>query len=210
MSRPVRLLLADDHRVVREGLSSLLAGYSEVEVVGQAENGALAVEAALALTPDVVLMDLVMPVMDGVEATRRIVTADPGIRVLVLTSFADGDKVRAAIDAGATGYALKDARPEELLRSIATVAQGHSPIDPRAARAFLDRDRVQPAAPTLSPREQEVLELLGKGLSNRVIAVRLGISEATVKSHLTQIYRQIGVTDRTEAALYVTRQGRLP
>ena len=152
-------------------------------------------------------MDLQMPNLDGVEATRQIVETDPGARVLVLTSFSEGDRVRAAIDAGAAGYCLKDTHPDELIRSIEAVARGESPIDARAARSFIDHDRGDRPGASLKPREREVLELLGAGLSNRVIAIRLGISEATVKAYLGQIYRQIGVTDRTQAALFANKHG---
>jgi DNA-binding NarL/FixJ family response regulator len=204
MSAVVRVLLCDDHLVVREGLSRLLDGYPRIEVVGKAADGLEAVQAARELDPDVILMDLQMPNLDGVEATRRIVAANPATRVLVLTSFSEGDRVRAAIEAGAAGYLLKDTHPDELIRAIETVARGESPIDPRAARAFIDHGRqVRPDA-SLKPREREVLQLLGAGLSNKVIAMRLGISEATVKAYLTQIYRQIGVADRTQAALYAS------
>ena len=172
-----------------------------------ASDGFEAVTAARDLDPDVILMDLLMPNLDGVEATRRIVEADPGARVLILTSFSEGDRVRAAIDAGAAGYCLKDTHPEELIRSIEAVARGESPIDARAARSFIDHDRGDKPGASLKPREREVLELLGAGLSNKVIAIRLGISEATVKAYLGQIYRQIGASDRTQAALFANKHG---
>lgn len=205
MSAALRVLLCDDHVVVRKGLARLLSGYDSVEIVGEAADGEEAVEAARTLRPDVVLMDLVMPNVGGVEATRRIVEQVPDTRVLVLTSFSEGEQIRAAIEAGAAGYALKDAAPEEIVRAIESVARGESPIDPRAARAFIDHDRVEKPAASLKPREREVLELLGAGLSNRAIAVRLGISEATVKTYLTNIYKQIGAADRTQAALFVSK-----
>lgn len=205
MSGVLRVLLCDDHLVVRKGLARLLSGYGTVEIVGEASDGEEAVAAARALQPDVVLMDLVMPKVDGVEATRRIVEQVPGTRVLVLTSFSEGEQIRAAIDAGAAGYALKDAAPEELVRAIESVSRGESPIDPRAARAFIDHDRSDRPGSSLKPREREVLELLGAGLSNKAIAVRLGISEATVKTYLTNIYKQIGASDRTQAALFVSK-----
>lgn len=207
MDTPIRVLLCDDHVVVREGLQKLLAGFPGVQVVGKAADGVEAVEAAAALAPDVILMDLAMPNLDGVEATRRITERWPGIRVLVLTSFAEGDRVRAAIDAGAAGYVLKDTAPDELIRAIESVTRGEAPIDPRAARAFLERERQDSPEAGLKPREREVLELLGTGLANRAIGLRLGISDATVKAHLTQIYRQIGVTDRTQAALWARANG---
>jgi DNA-binding NarL/FixJ family response regulator len=202
MDGPIRVLLCDDHVVVREGLHKLLSGFPGVQVIGKAADGLEALDAARRLGPDVILMDLAMPNLDGVEATRRITAEWPGIRVLVLTSFAEGDRVRAAIDAGAAGYVLKDTEPEELIRAIESVTRGEAPIDPRAARAFLQREQRENPQAGLKPREREVLELLGTGLSNKAIALRLGISDATVKAHLTQIYRQIGVTDRTQAALW--------
>jgi DNA-binding NarL/FixJ family response regulator len=207
VNQPIRVLLCDDHVVVREGLHKLLSGYPEVQVVGKAVDGEEAVAAAHRLAPDVVLMDLAMPQMDGVEATRRITAELPDVRVLVLTSFAEGDRVRAAIDAGAAGFALKDTDPEELVRAIGSVVRGEAPIDPRAARAFLASSRRDGPETGLKPREREVLELLGTGLANRAIGVRLGISDATVKAHLTQIYRQLGVTDRTQAALWARANG---
>ena len=207
MDRPIRVLLCDDHVVVREGLQKLLSGFAEVQVVGQAVDGVEGVEATHRLRPDVVLMDLAMPNLDGVEATRRITAELPAVRVLVLTSFAEGDRVRAAIDAGAAGYVLKDTAPDELVRAIGSVVRGESPIDPRAARAFLEDSRKESPQSGLKPREREVLELLGTGLANRAIALRLGISDATVKAHLTQIYRQLGVTDRTQAALWARANG---
>jgi DNA-binding NarL/FixJ family response regulator len=205
VSGTVRVLLCDDHLVVRRGLARLLAGFGTVEVIGEVGDGVAAITAAAELSPDVIIMDLVMPTMDGVEATRQIVAADPAAKVLVLTSFSEGERVHAAIDAGATGYCLKDAEPDELVRAIESVARGESPIDPRAARAFIEHDRVEKPGSSLTPREREVLELLGRGLANRAIAVRLGISEATVKTYLTNIYRQIGAADRTQAALFVRR-----
>lgn len=205
MSDALRVLLCDDHVVVRKGLARLLSGYDTVEIVGEAADGEEAVEAARRLRPDVVLMDLVMPNVGGIEATRRIVEQVPDTRVLVLTSFSEGEQIRSAIEAGAAGYALKDAAPEELVRAIESVGRGESPIDPRAARAFIDHDRVEKPGSSLKPREREVLELLGAGLSNRTIAVRLGISEATVKTYLTNIYKQIGAADRTQAALFVSK-----
>lgn len=207
MAEAIRVLLCDDHAVVLQGLGRLLEAEDGIDVVGTAADGTEAVAAVAALEPDVVVMDLSMPNVDGVEATRRIAERHPRVRVLVLTSFAEGERVAAAIEAGAAGYALKDAEPDDLVRAIEAVARGEAPLDPRAARAYLDQTRVESPIASLTPREREVMQLLASGLSNKVIAIRLGISDATVKAHLTQIYRQIGVADRTQAALYVREHG---
>lgn len=198
----VRVLICDDHAVVREGLSTLLDNTDGITVVGMAADGVSGVEETARLQPDVVLMDLSMPGVDGVEATRRIVAAAPGSTVLVLTSFSDRDRVLSAIDAGAAGYVLKDIEPDDLVRAVLSAAQGYAPLDPRAARPLLDRRATSAPAASLSPREREVLQLVASGLANKVIAIRLGISEGTVKAHLTRIYQQLGVTDRTQAALW--------
>jgi DNA-binding NarL/FixJ family response regulator len=204
----IRVLLADDHAVVRSGLTQLLATVEDMEVVGAASDGQEAIELADRLRPDVVLMDLSMPVLGGTEATRRIVAAHDGaVSVVVLTSLSDRNEILDAIDAGAAGYLLKDAEPDELVRGIRAAARGDSPLAPRAARELLTA-RVD-ARPTvdLSPREREVLTLLANGLANKQIGFRLGISEKTVKTHLTNVFQQIGVTDRTQAALWAQRHG---
>ena len=196
------MLVCDDHLVLREGLSRLLDGSDGITVVGVAADGEKGVAEATRLRPDVVLMDLMMPGIDGVEATRRIVAAVPDATVLVLTSFADREHVVGAIDAGAAGYVLKDAEPDELIRAIHSAAKGYAPLDPRAARTLLDTRSPGGPGATLSPREREVLQLLAGGLASKVIAIRLGITEGTVKAHLTAIYRQIGVSDRTQAVIW--------
>jgi len=201
----IRILLCDDHVIVREGLERLLSTADDIEVVASASGGEEAVEAATRLQPDVALMDLAMPVVDGVAATRRIVEGAPRTRVVVLTSFADQTRVLEAIDAGARGYVLKDADAGELLRAIRSGARGESPLDPRAARAIVASKARPDPARDLSVREREVLGLVRDGLANKAIAARLGISEATVKAHLTRVYRQIGVYDRTQAALWARR-----
>ena len=199
----IRVLLCDDHAVVREGLARLLESTEGIDVVGGAADGAEAVEAALALRPDVVLMDLQMPKVDGVEATRRIAAEAPGCQVVVLTSFSDNARILHAIDAGARGYLLKDAEGSEVVRAIRAAARGEAPLDPRVARAVLARGTtLQAALSGMTAREREVLALLGEGLANKAIARRLGISEATVKAHLTRIFRQIGASDRTQAAIW--------
>jgi DNA-binding NarL/FixJ family response regulator len=202
-----RVLIADDHAVVRAGLSQLLATFPEVELVAVAADGDEAVALAAEHRPDVVLMDLEMPVLDGIEATRRIRAAQPEVAVVVLTSFSDRDRILRALDAGAAGYLLKDAEPSELARAIDAAARGEAPLDPKAARALLSARRAPDATETLSAREREVLAMVGEGLPNKLIAQRLAISEKTVKAHLTNVYRQIGVSDRTQAALWAQRHG---
>jgi DNA-binding NarL/FixJ family response regulator len=204
----IRLLLAEDHPVVRAGLQQLLAQEEDIHVVGTAANGAEAVALAAKLEPDVVLMDLVMPEMDGTEATRRIVAAHEGaVSVVVLTSFSDRNAIMDALDAGASGYLLKDAEPEELVRGVRAAARGESPLAPRAATEVLAARQEAPPASQLTDREREVLVLLASGLPNKLIAQRLDISEKTVKAHLTRVFNEIGVTDRTQAALWAQRQG---
>jgi DNA-binding NarL/FixJ family response regulator len=204
---PIRVLLADDHAVVRAGLAALLEEAGDIELVGQAGDGAAAVELACRCRPDVVLMDLSMPVLDGIAATRRLIADVPGVRVLVLTSFADRARVHDALDAGATGYLLKDADPRDLIAGVRSVARGDAPIDPRVARALLPGAGARPvdpvAAAQLSPREVQALRLVARGLANKQIGRVLGITERTVKVHLGNAYRRIGVTDRTAAAAWV-------
>ena len=203
----IRVLLADDHDVVRRGLSALLEGAEDISVVGAAADGSEAVTLSRQQTPDVVLMDLSMPGVDGVEATRQVVAERPGAKVVILTSFSDRDRILDALDAGAVGYLLKDAEPDELLRGVRAAARGESPLAPKAAQAVLEaRAESRPTA-DLTGREREVLELLAEGLANKQIARRLGIAEKTVKAHLTSVFQRIGVTDRTQAALWARRQG---
>lgn len=206
----IRVLLADDHQLVRSGLAALLTGSEDIEVVGTASNGIEAVEMARESSPDVVLMDLVMPGMDGVEATRRLVAELPSTQVVVLTSFSDQERILAALDAGAVGYLLKDVDPAELVRGVRAAARGESPLHPKAARSLLSsRNENRPAERTnveLTPREAEVLSLLRQGLANKQIARALGISQATVKAHLTSVFQRIGVTDRVQAAVWAERR----
>lgn len=201
----IRLLIADDHAVVRAGLSQLVSTLDEVELVGVAADGAEAVELCAERMPDVVLMDIEMPTLDGIEATRRIKEHHPEVAVVVLTSFSDRERILGALNAGAAGYLLKDAEPEELARAVRAAAAGDVPLDPKAARALLSAHTGAPKAHELSEREREVLLLLAEGLSNKLIARRLSISEKTVKAHLTNVFRTIGVTDRTQAALWAER-----
>jgi DNA-binding NarL/FixJ family response regulator len=206
---PIRVLLCDDHAVVREGLARLLESTDGIEVVGSAADGEQGVAAAVQLHPDVILMDLAMPNLDGVGATRRISTEAPNAQVVVLTSFSDSARIHEALDAGARGYLLKDAEATEVVRAIRAAARGEAPLDPRVARAVLARGTSPGAMDGMTAREREVLGLLGTGLANKAIARNLGISEATVKAHLTRIFRQIGVTDRTQAAIWA-REHRIP
>jgi DNA-binding NarL/FixJ family response regulator len=209
----IRVVVADDHAVVRRGLTGLIESTDDLEVVGVARDGSEAVDLVREHRPDVAVMDLQMPVLDGVEATRAIVGEATGTEVLVLTSFSDFARIDAAIEAGAVGYLLKDAEPDVLLDGIRAVARGGSPLDPRAARRLLSRRSTAAAAPSsgdvdvaaLSPREAEVLRLVVEGLLNKQIAQRLGITERTVKAHLTSAYQRIGVADRTQAALWAQR-----
>jgi DNA-binding NarL/FixJ family response regulator len=197
-----RVLVVDDHQMVRAGLVTLLGATEDVTVVGQAADGSEAVVLAAELTPDVVLMDLSMPVLDGVEATRQMVTAVPGVRVVVLTSFSDRARVTDALAAGAIGYLLKDCEPPDLLAAIRAAAAGHVPLDPRVAGALLPSPGGGRPEDALSPRELEVLRLVADGRANKQIARQLGISERTVKAHLGRVFRQLGVGDRTSAALW--------
>ena len=203
----IRVVIVDDHAMLRAGLEQLLGGEPDLEVVGKAAEGAAAVALVREARPDVVLMDLQMPGVDGVEATRQIVGEELA-DVLVLTSYSDAERIVGALDAGALGYLLKDAEPDEVLRGIRAVARGESPINPRAARELLGARRTtSTAAADLTPRETEVLELVRQGLANKQIARRLGISERTVKAHLTSTFQRIGVVDRTQAALWAERNG---
>ena len=211
MPEPIRVLIVDDHAVVREGLRSFLELQEGLKVVGEAADGAEAVEAAAQLRPDVVLMDLVMPRMDGVEAMRQLRERVPAARVIVLTSFLDDDRLLPAVRAGAAGYLLKNAQPQELARAIRTAHDGEALLDPAVAARLVDAlasgepdDRYE----ELTPREREVLELIGRGYSNKRIAVELGAAEKTVKNHVSHVLAKLGVADRTQAALYASRVGR--
>jgi DNA-binding NarL/FixJ family response regulator len=203
----IRVVVADDHGVLRDGLAGVISEQDDMEVVATAADGAEAVEICRSTSPDVVLMDLEMPVLDGIEATRAILAELPAPSVLVLTSFSDRQRITGALEAGAVGYLLKDASADEVVRGIRTAASGGSPLDPRAARSLLDAQSAPDPLEGISPREREVLALLLDGMPNKLIARRLGISEKTVKSHLTSIFRRLGVTDRVQAILWVERHG---
>jgi NarL family two-component system response regulator LiaR len=209
---PIRLLVTDDHAIVRKGIVALLATEPSIEVVGEASDGREAVAQARRLAPDVILMDLVMPSVDGPEAIRTILADQPGVRILVLTSFASDDKLFPAIRAGAVGYLLKDSGPEELVQAIHQVSRGESSLDPGVARRLVQelssqskladtRDRA------LTEREREVLQLVAQGATNRDVAERLGITEATVRAHVRNTLRKLRLSSRTQAALYALREG---
>lgn len=205
----IRVVVVDDHAIVRHGLEQLLDGDEDIEVVGSAADGSEAVEIVAATRPDVVLMDLQMPGTDGVAATRAITAGDTSAQVVVLTSFSDSERIVAALDAGAVGYLLKDTEPEHLVAGVRAAARGESPLHPKAARQLLvaRSSRATAGVADLTPREREVLVLVRQGLANKQIARRLGISERTVKAHLTSTFQRIGVVDRTQAALWAERHG---
>ena len=203
----ISVLIADDHPVVRAGLEDLLAGVDDMDVCASVTGGEEAIQAALEHQPDVVLMDLSMPGLDGIEATKRLVVEAPDVHVIALTSFSDRDRILRAIDAGAVGYLLKDTDPHELLNGIRAAARGESPLDPRAATAVVRARAGTEPADDLTPREREVLALVATGLPTKQIAERLELSEKTINAHLTSVYRRIGVTGRTPAALWAHRPG---
>ena len=203
----IRIVIADDHRVVRTGLEQLIGTFDDVEVVGSGVDGKEAVDICTAALPDVALIDLEMPILDGIEATRRILSASPSTSVIVFTSFSDRERILRAVDAGAIGYLLKDAEPDELHRAIRAAVRGEAPLAPKAAAALLAARSGSTRSPELTEREREVLRLVASGLANKQIARRLSISEKTVKGHLTRVFQAIGVTDRTQAALWAERNG---
>jgi len=207
---PIRVLIVDDHEIVREGLATLLSEEAALVVVGQAANGAEAVVLAPTLQPDVVLMDLVMPEMDGIEATRAILRLDPACRILVLTSFVDDHQVRAAIEAGAIGYLMKDVLKPDLLRAIRTAGEGKPTLHPEAQHALM-RQLVTSATPVqhqaLTQRERDILRLIARGHSNKEIAAALHLTGGTVKGYVSAILAKLDVNDRTQAALYAIKHG---
>lgn len=208
----ITVLLVDDHHVIRSGLQSLLDAAEGISVVGSAADGAEATEEYQRVRPDVVLMDLSMPGVDGINATTTITGIDPSARIVVLTSFGDRQRVTQALDAGACGYLLKDAAPDEIVAAVRAAAAGGSPMDARIGAILLAERAEQrsPEVPPLSDRELEVLGLVHEGLLNKEIGRRLGIAEKTVKAHLTRIFARIGVQDRTQAALWAERSGLFP
>jgi len=207
----IRVVIADDHEVVREGLRAFLALQDDVEVAGEAADGEEAVAAVARLEPDVALIDLVMPRVDGLEAIKRIRALSIATRVIVLTSFADEDKMLPAVRAGAVGYLLKDVDPQELVAAIRTVHEGetilHAAVIRELVREVAGDGREPPADNPLTPREREVLGLIARGRANKAIAFELGVAEKTVKTHVSNILGKLGVSDRTQAALYAVREG---
>ncbi len=209
---PIRVLLTDDHAIVRKGVRALLATERDIQVVGEACEGAEAVAQAEALRPDVILMDLVMPKLDGIEATRQIMAKLPDTRILVLTSFAADEKVFPAIKAGALGYLLKDSGPEELVGAIHQVYRGEPSLEPSIARKVLleltHSPKQQPlTVDPLTERELDVLHLIAQGCSNKEIALKLSLSELTVRSHVSNILGKLHLASRTQAALYALQKG---
>jgi NarL family two-component system response regulator LiaR len=211
---PIRVLVADDHAIVRKGICALLATEPGIDVVGEAHDGQMAISEAARLAPDVILMDLVMPCINGLEAIRHISAQQPGIRILVLTSFGGNDQVFPAIKAGALGYLLKDSAPEELVRAIHQVHRGESSLHPVIARKLLmelsEPSERGSAEQVLTARECEVLRLVARGQSNRDISEQLDISEATVRTHMSNILAKLNLDSRTQAALYALREGLVP
>jgi two-component system, NarL family, response regulator LiaR len=211
-TNPIRVLLTDDHAIVRKGVRALLATERDIQVVGEACSGREAVAQAESLCPDVILMDLVMPELDGIEATRQIIARQPGSRILILTSFAADEKVFPAIKAGALGYLLKDSGPEELVEAIRRVNRGEPSLEPSIARKVLlelsHPPKQQPlSADPLTEREFDVLRLIAKGCSNKEIAVKLSVSDLTVRTHVSNILAKLHLASRTQAALYALQKG---
>jgi len=211
MKKTIRLLITDDHSIVRKGIKALVATEKDMQVVGEAENGTDAVAKAASLRPDVVLMDLVMPEMDGIEATRRITEEQPGTKILVLTSFAADDKVFPAVKAGALGYLLKDSTPDQLLEAIRQVYRGEPSLEPSIARKVLQElstpNQGKQTTEPLTERELDVLRLIAQGMSNKEIASRIFVAEWTVRSHVSNILSKLHLASRTQAALYALRSG---
>lgn len=211
MSTPIRVLIADDHQIVRKGIRALLATKRDIQVVGEACDGAEAVTQTERLRPDVVLMDLVMPNMDGIQATREITNKHPNTRVIVLTSFAADEQVFPAIQAGALGYLLKDSGPQELVQAIHQVYRGESSLEPSVARKVLAQlsgsSQKPPTQDPLTAREVDILRLIAQGHSNKEIARQLSISDETVHAHVSNILGKLQLASRTQAALYALKEG---
>lgn len=211
MSETIRILIADDHAIVREGMYHLIDGRPDMEIVGEAEDGAQAVQMAGDLRPDVILLDLMMPRMDGIAAIKSIKRDDPGARILVLTSFAEESKVFAAIKAGALGYLLKDSSPLDLIQAIHAVHRGDSSLHPTIARMLIQEIKEPPGLPPtadpLTEREVEILKLVAQGQTNQEIAEQLSISPRTVGAHVGHILDKLHLANRTQAALYALREG---
>lgn len=210
-TKPIRVLIVDDHEVVRQGLRTFLCLHEDIEIVGEAGDGQTAVERAAQLAPDVILMDLVMPRLDGIAATKRIHATQPGVQIIALTSFTEDDKLIPAIRAGAASYLLKDVSADVLVEAIRAVRRGERRLHPEAMRRLLEQvaepTAVSPAAGSLTPRELEVLALVARGKHNREIAEALVISEKTAKMHISNILGKLGLEDRTQMAIYAIQNG---
>ena len=206
----IRVVLADDHAVVRQGLRTFLDLQDDIEVVAEAGDGETAIGAVLRTDPDVLLLDLVMPRLDGVGVLARLQAREARARVIVLTSFGDDDKLFAALRGGAAGYLLKDVEPSDLVQAIRSAHDGQSPLSPAIATRVVEEiahGRAPAEVDDLTPRERDVLLLIARGRSNKVIALELGVAEKTVKTHVSHIFSKLGLTDRTQAALYAVRRG---
>lgn len=214
MEETIKILIADDHPLIRQGLRVIIEAQPDLELVGEANNGEQAVQQALALHPDIVIMDLQMPVKDGLASTREIAQADPRAQVLVLTSFPDDDNVYAAIKAGAMGFLLKDSSAEYLLDAIRTVSRGESVLHPTIARKLMQEIKqplkLPPTTEPLTPREVQVLGYLAQGMANSQIANNLSVSVRTVSTHVRNILDKLHLANRTQAALYAVEQGIVP
>jgi DNA-binding NarL/FixJ family response regulator len=215
---PIRVLLVDDHAMVRRGMRDFLSLHGDLEIVGEAADGAAAIEQAAALRPDVVVMDLLMPGVDGIDATARIKAADPDVEIVVITSFVEEARIVAALEAGASGFLLKDAEADELAAAIRAAASGEVHLDPAVAGIVARRMRSRPggvagggsdedALGSLTARERDVLGAVARGLSNRAIADELGITERTARTHVSNILAKLGLTSRTQAALLAVQHG---
>jgi DNA-binding NarL/FixJ family response regulator len=207
MEEPIRVLLVDDHTMVRDGLKLFLRHDPRLQVVGEASNGHEAIEQARALHPHVILMDLVMPLMDGVAAIREIKGQHPEIDIIAVTSVLEDHKVVAAIQAGASGYLLKDSKHQELIEAIHAARRGEVRLHPEAARRLMHQLQAPNPREALTPRETEILRLIGQGLSNKHICKELDLSENTVRAHVSSILSKLGLSSRTQAALYALKEG---
>lgn len=209
---PIRVMIVDDHEIVREGLQILLAEEVDFEVVGTAVDGKTALALAERLNPDVIMMDLVMPDMDGIEVTRRVLSTNPSIRIMILTTFAEDQRVRDAIRAGAIGYLLKDVLKADLLRALRNTAAGRASLHPEAQQHLMrqvSEIETPPPHASLTKREAEILRLIAEGRSNKEIALTLSLTEGTVKGYVSTIFDKLGVADRTQAALYAVKHGQV-
>lgn len=206
----IRLILADDHHIVRKGLVLFLGTHKDLEIIGEAENGLIAIELAKTLNPDIILMDLSMPILDGIEATKAILAENPEAKIMILTSFSDKDHVIPALEAGASGYQFKDSDPDQLVSAIRSLYQGEKQLDPKVTSSlltYLQGQKEHSPIQELTKREKEVLKEITLGKSNKEIAAALFITEKTVKTHISNILSKLCLQDRTQAALYAVRNG---